>query len=494
MSNGAGTFSEARPSGGPYRYAVSGAPNPGATPEGGSAGQPAGAARKAPLSVSAALSLAKGALEGVTVRLVGEVSEVSNKPGYKAVYFTVKDASAALPCMMWNNRYRSAGVELRVGMLVELAGRFTLYAAKGRMNFDVFSISLAGEGNLRLQVANLARKLQAEGLMDPARKRPVPALPQRVGIVTSPRGAVVHDMLRTLRRRCPMAEAVVAGVPVEGANAPLAMIEGLRAVVAAGVEVILLGRGGGSFEDLMPFNDERLARTIAACPVPIVTGIGHEPDVTIADMVADLRASTPTGAAEAVVPDRAALAATIDARQASLAMALARRLDDERHRLEALASRPALSDPQSLFSEEALTLDLADARIRRVAARENERRASELSQAAARLELALPRALDRDHAGLERLADRALQAGRTLLDAHGARLALAASRLDDLSPLAILARGYAVARDREDRIMKSVEGARPGDAVTVMLEDGTLACTVDAVERTGRRVALSERS
>ncbi len=493
MSNGAGTFSEAQSSGGPYRYAVSGATGPGVTAD-GSAGQPAGAARQAPLSVSAALSLAKGALEGVTVRLVGEVSEVSNKPGYKAVYFTVKDASAALPCMMWNNRYRSAGVELRVGMLVELAGRFTLYAAKGRMNFDVFSISLAGEGNLRLQVANLARKLQAEGLMDPARKRPVPVLPQRVGIVTSPRGAVVHDMLRTLRRRCPMTEAVVAGVPVEGANAPLAMIEGLRAVVAAGVEVILLGRGGGSFEDLMPFNDERLARTIAACPVPIVTGIGHEPDVTIADMVADIRASTPTGAAEAVVPDRAALAATIDARQASLAMALARRLDGERHRLEALASRPALSDPQSLFSEEALTLDLADARIRRVAARENERRASELSQAAARLELALPRALDRDRAGLERLADRALQAGRTLLDAYGAQLALAASRLDDLSPLAVLARGYAVARDEKGHIMKSVEGARSGDAVTVMLEDGTLACTVDAVERTGRRAALPERS
>mgnify|MGYP000414752984 FL=1 len=121
------------------------------------------------LSVSGAMALAKGALEGVTVRLVGEVSEVSNKPGYKAVYFTVKDASASLPCMMWNNRYRSAGVELRVGMLVELSGRFTLYAAKGRMNFDVFSVSLAGEGNLRLQVANLARKLQAEGLMDRCR-------------------------------------------------------------------------------------------------------------------------------------------------------------------------------------------------------------------------------------------------------------------------------------------------------------------------------------
>lgn len=482
MTRSVDSFADARRGGEACRYAVAGA----AEGEAGDAG------RRAPLSVSAALSLAKGALEGVTVRLVGEVSEVSAKPGYKAVYFTVKDASAALPCMMWNNRYRAAGVELRVGMLVELAGRFTLYAAKGRMNFDVFSVSLAGEGNLRLQVANLARKLQAEGLMDPARKRPLPALPLRVGIVTSPRGAVVHDMLRTLRRRYPLARALVAGVPVEGANAPRALIEGLRAVVAAGAEVILLGRGGGSFEDLMPFNDERLARTVAACPVPVVTGIGHEPDVTIADMVADVRASTPTGAAEAAVPDQIALSAAIDARQVALAGALARTLDAARHRLDALASRPALADPQSLFAEEALTLDLADARMRRVAERENDRRSRELAHVASRLERALPRALERDRSGLERLSERALRAGRTLLDAHEAQLALAASRLDDLSPLAVLSRGYAVARDAEGRVMKSVEAARAGDAVTVMLEDGALACTVDAVERTGPRTASSD--
>ena len=210
MTRSVDSFADARRGGEAYRYAVAGA----AEGEAGDAG------RRAPLSVSAALSLAKGALEGVTVRLVGEVSEVSAKPGYKAVYFTVKDASAALPCMMWNNRYRAAGVELRVGMLVELAGRFTLYAAKGRMNFDVFSVSLAGEGNLRLQVANLARKLQAEGLMDPARKRPLPALPLRVGIVTSPRGAVVHDMLRTLRRRYPPGPRARGGRAGRGCERP----------------------------------------------------------------------------------------------------------------------------------------------------------------------------------------------------------------------------------------------------------------------------------
>lgn len=440
------------------------------------------------------MALAKGALEGVTVRLVGEVSEVSSKPGYKAVYFTVKDSSSALPCMMWNNRYRAAGVQLRVGMLVEMAGRFTLYAAKGRMNFDVFSVSLAGEGNLRLQVANLARKLQAEGLTSADRKRPLPYLPDRIGIVTSPRGAVVHDMLRTLRRRYPLARALVAGVPVEGANAPMDLINGLRAAVAAGAEVILLGRGGGSFEDLMPFNDERLARAIAACPVPVVTGIGHEPDVTIADMVADVRASTPTGAAEAVVPDKASLCAGLDAQASSLSAVFGRRLDSARLRLESFASRPVLSDPQSLFSEEALTLDMANDRLHRAAARFAERPQSELSQLSARLGRALPHAAERDRTALARLEDRAWRAGATLLDVPSTQLALSAARLDDLSPLAILGRGYAVARDGAGNVMKSVAHASSGDMVTVMLADGDLSCTVEAVAPMRDRVRMKTTS
>ncbi len=270
----------------------------------------------AALSVSAAMGLAKNALETVVVRLVGEVSEVNDKPGYKAVYFTVKDEKASLPCMMWMSRYQASGVSLCVGALVELTGRFSLYAAKGRMNFDVFSVTLAGEGQLRLQVANLARELEAMGLMDPARKRPLPVYPETIGVVTSPRGAAVHDVLRTLRRRYPLARILFAGVPV-GAGAPAALIEGMQRVVMDGAEVVLLVRGGGSFEDLMPFNDRRLARTIAACPVPVVTGIGHEPDTSIADMVADVRASTPTAAAEAVAPDRREIAARIPARRPS---------------------------------------------------------------------------------------------------------------------------------------------------------------------------------
>lgn len=309
------------------------------------------------LSVSAAMGLAKNALEEVVVRLVGEVSEVNDKPGYKAVYFTVKDEKASLPCMMWMNRYQASGVALSVGALVELTGRFSLYAAKGRMNFDVFSVSLAGEGQLRLQVANLARELEAMGLMDPARKRPLPAYPEAIGLVTSPRGAAVHDVLRTLRRRYPLARILFAGVPVEGPGAADGLVDGLAKVVFAGAEVVLLVRGGGSFEDLMPFNDRRLARTIAACPVPVVTGIGHEPDTSIADMVADVRASTPTAAAEAVAPAQGEIAARLQGLGAAMGHAESRRLDALSIKMERVASLPLFREPTRLFDGEALALD-----------------------------------------------------------------------------------------------------------------------------------------
>ena len=315
------------------------------------------------LSVSAAMGLAKNALEEVVVRLVGEVSEVNDKPGYKAVYFTVKDEKASLPCMMWMNRYQASGVALSVGALVELTGRFSLYAAKGRMNFDVFSVSLAGEGQLRLQVANLARELEAMGLMDPARKRPLPAYPETIGLVTSPRGAAVHDVLRTLRRRYPLARILFAGVPVEGPGAADGLVDGLAKVVFAGAEVVLLVRGGGSFEDLMPFNDRRLARTIAACPVPVVTGIGHEPDTSIADMVADVRASTPTAAAEAVAPAQSEITARIQGLGAAMGHAEGRRLDGLSLAVERLASLPLFREPTRLFDAEALALALGISNI-----------------------------------------------------------------------------------------------------------------------------------
>ena len=231
--------------------------------------QQQGDAEKKPLSISEALDVAKGSLEKLKLRVLGEVSEVNVKPGYANAYFTLKDETGTLPCQMWHDRFEKCGITLEVGMMVELVGRFSLYPKKGRMHFQVFAISVAGEGMLRQQVAMLQRKLEAEGLMAPERKVPVPAYPMKIGVVTSPRGDAIHDVLRTTRRRFPLAHIYVAGVPVEGARAPEYIVEGMRACFRARVEVILLVRGGGSYEDLMPFNDEQLARAIVKClPAP----------------------------------------------------------------------------------------------------------------------------------------------------------------------------------------------------------------------------------
>ena len=416
-----------------------------------------GAATSRPLSVSEAMQAAKRSLESITVKLIGEVSEVNAKAGYKAVYFTVKDAGASLPCMIWLNRYHQSGVQLCVGQRVELTGRFTLYAPKGRMNFDVFSISLAGEGDLRRRVAELAQRLEREGLMAASRKRPVGSLYEHIGLVTSPRGAAVHDVLRTIRRRFPVARISLAGVAVEGSQAPQGIVFGIDACVRAGCEVILVVRGGGSFEDLMPFNDERLARAIAACPVPIVTGIGHEPDTSIADMVADVRSSTPTAAAERVSPDSSTLLRELDARAAS--MSASQRLAIERceARLEHIASRPLFKDPHLLFSTDLLTLDLLHDRLSR----------------------ALPECLAKDSLHLNDMQRRLCDRAKTSFERFEHDLALRAGRLHDLSPLAVLSRGYAIAKDEEGSVVRSIHAVHGGDRIDVAVSDGVISCSVN---------------
>ena len=454
------------------------------------------------LSVSAAMALAKGALEGVVVRLVGEVSEVSSKRGYKAVYFTVKDADAALSCMMWMGRYKACGVDLAVGQLVELSGRFTLYAAKGRMNFDVFSLALAGEGTLRAQVAALARKLEAEGLMDPARKLPIPQFPLTIGIVTSPRGDAVHDMLRTLRNRFPVARVLVAGVQVEGARAAADIVEGMRCMYRAGVEVMLVGRGGGPYENMMPFNDEALARAIAACPIPVVTGIGHEPDTFIADMVADRRASTPTYAAMAVTPTRESLEELFGAHARSLSMSASRAVERAAAEVRRCAERPVFQDENLLFASWMQGLDLTSERLFRAIPANLERDRTTLDRQRERLARLLPEGVARERAALERCRERFLPSlpanlerdrvrtcharermqalGSGIAVRFGQQTALAAARLEDLSPLSVIGRGYAIARTEDGSVAKSVESAPPGSALEVTVSDGVLACRVES--------------
>jgi exodeoxyribonuclease VII large subunit len=317
------------------------------------------------LTVGELLALARRALEPLAVTVLGEVTELTDRPGYKAVYFTLADDDAVLPCLIWRDAYERSDCPLRCGMLVQAHGQMTVYAPKGRMQFQVRSLAPAGEGLLRVQVADLARRLSAEGLMDPSRKRPLPAFPQRIGLVTSPRGKAVHDVVRTLARRFPAAEIVFAGVSVEGAEAVTSLTRGLAAVGEAAVDVVILARGGGSYEDLMPFNSEAVARAIAGSPAPVVTGIGHEPDTTIADMVADLRASTPTGAAEAATPSCIEVASRLDATARTMSRAFLHEIRSMENRVRLAERSPVLADAHGWLALRAQATDLAAGALER---------------------------------------------------------------------------------------------------------------------------------
>lgn len=441
------------------------------------------AAEERALSVSDAMRLAKGVLEKLQIRVLGEVSECTVKPGYKAVYFTLRDEYATLPCLMWRDAYAASGIELRPGVLMEVSGSFTAYAPKGRMQFQVRSIAAAGEGVLRLQVAMLARRLEAEGLMSERRKRPLAPYPVRIGLVTSPRGKAVHDVIRTLRRRYPLAELVIAGVQVEGEAAPQAIADGLRLVAGEScIDAVILCRGGGSYEDLMPFNSEVVARAVAASPVPVVTGIGHEPDNSIADMVADLRASTPTAAAEAVAPTAEEVASRVHAGAAMLARALRHRVAGERHRLELLSQHAAFTDPTRAFATRMQMLDLAADALARAIPRKMEHDQQALAYCAQGLRHCSATIGVRENERLSGLARRFSAVGPHVLRGASRSLETYASRLDDLSPVRILKRGYAVCYDESGTVLRSIDDVSIAQHVNVRLTDGRLACTVDNVQ------------
>lgn len=476
------------------------------------------------LSVSQAAYKAKAALEQLELVIVGEVSELSIKPNYKLAYFTIKDTKAVLNCQMWMNLYRACGYNLALGQRVIVTGKFSVYPARGTMSFQVESIQLEGVGDLREQVARIAQKLAAEGLCDHERKRPIPSMPQTIGLVTSPNGAAVHDVLRTLRRRWPVAQVKFAGVLVEGEQAARSIVDGLVEVVRAGVDVVLVVRGGGSFEALMPFNDERLARTIARCPVPVVTGIGHEPDTSIADMVADLRASTPTAAAEACAPDMAEIAMGLDVYADRMETRLTHILSVAQDKLNALATRPVLRDPHELVRRQLEFLEQQTKRLRSITSslsQANDRltdralrlqRSSDFTQRnretldrhtqdlmrvlpytfdrykavsdeyQRRLARKLPTVLD-DPSRLCSFAAQRLQAcGKTLVVSRDDAWKMIAARLDDLSPLHIVARGYSVARNQEGQVIRSIRDVKPHDTLSLSVSDGTVHATVTACD------------
>ncbi len=501
----------------------------------GAAGQAAEASRAAAepqsYSVTQAMNAAKRGLEKICLRVVGEVSQVTDAARYKAVYFTVRDDEASMSCIMWRDRYAASGMHVQQGDLVEMDGRFSAYPARGQLQFSVSHLTLAGEGRLRMQVARLAEKLKAEGLVDESRKRRICALPQRIALVTSPHGKAVHDVVRTLRRRYPLAELLFFGAKVEGADAPAQMMSALSAAAAfePAPDVVLLVRGGGSYEALMPFNDEALARAVAACPVPVATGIGHEQDNSLCDMVADLRCSTPSTAAEGVTRISAdELASKVANARKLLAQALEHRLAAAAHRLDRVALRPLWRDSRYVLGDFSQRLDECEMRLSRALPEAHVRdaqrlellrvrlanaipdalsdSAARLDAARVRLERAIPETLSRDaralescgrrlraHAatfadgpahGLSRIRDSLAHAGPAAVARAQADMSLQAARLDALSPLKTLSRGYSIAYAHDGTtVVDSVAKTSPGEKMRVQVRDGSIECTVDETRK-----------
>ncbi len=374
-------------------------------------------------------------------------------------YFTLKDASGQIRCAMFRRSASLLGFQPRDGDSVEVLGRLDVYDARGDLQLIVESLVRAGQGTLFEQFLRLKEKLEAEGLFDPARKRPLPVLPRGIGLVTSRGAAALHDVATALQRRAAHVPVLLAPAAVQGAQAPGELIAALEALYqraeAGELDVILLVRGGGSLEDLWAFNDERLARTIVASPVPLVCGVGHETDFTIADFCADLRAPTPTAAAELVARPREDWLQGLSLLQEQLSSAAWRRLDGAAQRLDGAAAR--LGRPSGRVGAQHQQLERHAQRLRYAAqarlAREQHRQAAALE----RLRRAAPR----------QLQDQALRLDRGAL------------RLAAVDPRQVLQRGYALLTQPDGSVLARAGQARPGQALQALLADGRLDVTVE---------------
>ena len=300
------------------------------------------------------------------------------------VYFGLKDADASVDAVLWASTARKVKFDLRDGTEVVARGRIEIYAPRGRYQLVVQEVEPRGAGARALALQQLRERLAAEGLLDQARKRPLPFLPARIGVATSTSGAALQDFLRVVHGRFPGARVFVAGCRVQGEGAAATVISALRLLVDFGVDVAVVTRGGGSADDLWEFNDEQLARAIAACPVPVVSAVGHEVDVTVADLVADVRAATPTHAAEVVVPVRDDLLAALSALRGRLVRAEGQALGERRRVIRAL--RAELSDPRRVLSDQRRRLDEALHRVQAWSASTFRRESMRLAGLAARLE------------------------------------------------------------------------------------------------------------
>jgi exodeoxyribonuclease VII large subunit len=424
--------------------------------------------------------LLEAALGSVWVQ--GEISNFS-RPASGHWYFTLKDRDAQLRCAMFRQRNVLARFTPGEGQQVLARGRVSLYEPRGDYQLLIEHLEDAGQGALQRAYEELRARLAAEGLFATEAKRPLPAAPTRIGVITSPTGAAIRDILHVLAARFPAAGVLIYPVPVQGAAAAPAIVAALDlASSRAECDVLILARGGGSLEDLWAFNDERVARAIARCALPVIAGIGHETDVTIADFVADLRAPTPTAAAQMAVPDGRVWLQRFAQLATRCLAAMRRALQNDAARLKALHARLQLAHPGARLNQHAQRLDELDARLLRAVAGRQRDAAVRLTALAARLQARSPAlALETWQLRTDNYRNRLRAALRAQLQAASTRLDLAMRSLHAISPLATLERGFAiVTRASDGAVLRSRHELKAGDAIEARLAEGVITAQVTA--------------
>lgn len=422
------------------------------------------------------------------VWIEGELSNVA-KPASGHLYFTLKDSGAQVRCAMFKMKASVLRFRPVDGMQVLLRAKVGLYEPRGEFQLVAEYMEPAGEGALQREFEQLKARLDAEGLFDPARKRALPRYARRIGVITSATGAAIRDVLSVLARRWPLADVEILPVPVQGREAPPAIVAMLRkASASARYDVLLLTRGGGSLEDLWAFNDEAVARAIHASAVPVVSAVGHEIDFSIADFVADLRAPTPSAAAELLVPDAVAVDRHLRQLQQRLATLQQRRMQGNAQRVDHLLARLQAQRPQARLQRDRERLVHLHRRLLGAMREQQQRRQSQLDRARSRLlgqhpQQRLPLLRHR----LGELTQRLRHAIERRLERDRLTLQQAARALHTVSPLATLERGYAILFDEAGKVLRSTQGVETGTALRARLADGELGLRVEECDATKPR-------
>ncbi|MFT0212501.1 exodeoxyribonuclease VII large subunit [Pseudomonas sp. F1_0610] len=434
------------------------------------------------LSVSQLNQRARHLLEDVftQVWVEGELSNLA-RPSSGHIYFTLKDSQAQIRCALFKNNAAKVRNILRDGLAVRVCGRVSIYEGRGDYQMILERLEAAGDGALRLAFEALKTKLDAEGLFAQNHKKVLPSHPQRIGIITSPSGAVIRDMISVFARRAPQVELVLIASPVQGKEATPQLVKALELADNAGFDALILARGGGSLEDLWCFNEEAIARAIFACKTPIVSAIGHETDVSISDFVADVRAPTPSAAAELLAPDMSHLARQLEMLQSRLERCTRRWLFNQQQRLDYLRSR--LRHPKERLDQQAQRLDDLELRLKRSMQQHLQHNKHSLAHLNSQLQAYHPkRLLPAYHANVQQL-DQRLNSALSRVIAHKQQmLAAKVQTLQAFSPLNTLSRGYSILLDAQGKSVQDAHTVTVGQRLTAHLAKGSIAvevCTTD---------------